>query len=169
MSDRIEYITPHQLSFYNNDSGLIMAAFNGENLGRVAVLRMFPFEYEEEYLSVRCENYSRKDKENEIGIIRDLTQFSKEQADIVRLELRKRYFVPDIINVNEVKEEFGHTMWNVTTSAGDKEFTVTDMNTNVLNLGDGRIMLVDVYGNRYYIPDITKIDDKTMKILEIWI
>lgn len=169
MSDKIEYITPAELSFQQNDSKLITAKVNGEDRGRVAVLRMFPFEYEEEYLCVRCENYSRADKEAEIGIIRKLSDFSPEQVKIVRDELQKRYFIPEILKVNEVKEEFGHTMWETETSAGAREFTVTDMSSNVLNLGNGRIILVDVYGNRYCIPDIIKADDKTMKILEIWI
>ena len=169
MNDRIEYITSAELSFYCNESGLIMAKVNGEDIGRVAVLRMFPFEYEEEYLCVRCENYKRSDKEAEVGIIRKLSDFSSEQVEIVRAELNKRYFIPDILKVNEVKDEFGHTMWKTETTAGEREFTVTDMSSNVLNLGNNRIMLVDVYGNRYYIPDFTKTDDKTMKILEIWI
>ncbi len=169
MSDKIEYITPGEILFYQNDSGLIMAKAKGTDFGRVAVLRMFPFEYEEEYLCIRCENYSRSDKENEIGIIRFLSDFPEDQINIVRDELKKRYFIPEIIKVNEVKDEFGHTMWNTETTAGKKEFTVTEMSTNVLNLGNNRIMLTDVYGNRYYIPDITKADDKTMKILEIWI
>ena len=87
----------------------------------------------------------------------------------MRKELQRRYFIPDITKVDEVKDEFGHTMWKTQTTAGAREFTVTDMSSNVFNLGNNKIMLVDVYGNRYYIPDITKLDDKTMKVLEIWI
>ncbi len=169
MSEKIEYIAPAQITFYNNESGLIMANFQGNDMGRVAVLRMFPFDYDEKYLSVRCERYSREDKESEIGIIKDLSEFDALQSQIVRDELLKRYFIPDILKVYEVKEEFGNTMWKTKTSAGEREFTVTDMNANVLNLGNNKIMLTDIYANRYYIPDITKMDDKTIKILEIWI
>lgn len=169
MSNKIEYLTPGMISFSENESGLIMATVDGKNAERVAVLRMFPFDYTEEYLCVRYENYSRNDKETEIGIIRRLSDFSEEQAEIVRRELEKRYFIPEVIKVNEVKDEFGSTMWKTETTAGEREFTVTDMSSNVFNLGNNKIMLTDVYGNRYYIPDITKTDDKTMKILEIWI
>ena len=169
MSDKIEYITPSEISFYENESGLIMAKVNGEDIGRVKVLRMFPFEYEEEFLCVQAENHRRSDAENEAGIIRNLSDFSSEQTEIVRRELKKRYFIPDIIKVEDVKDEFGHTMWKTETTAGKREFTVTDMSANVLNLGNNKIMLTDVYGNRYYIPDLMKMDDKTVKILEIWI
>ena len=130
---------------------------------------MFPFKYENEYLCVRYETYRRADKENEIGIIRNLTDFSESQADIVRTELKRRYFTPSIIKINDVKDEYGHTRWKVETDAGEREFTVTDMSSNVINLGNNKIMLVDVYSNRYYIPDVTKVDEKTAKVIEIWI
>lgn len=169
MSDKIEYLTPAEISFSENESGLIMASIGNTPSQRVAVLRMFPFEYAQEYLCVRYENYSRSDKESEIGIIRRLSDFDDEQINIVCRELDKRYFIPEIIKVNEVKDEFGHTRWKTETTAGEREFTVTDMSSNVLNLGNNKIMLVDVYGNRYCFPDVTKTDDKTMKILEIWI
>ena len=169
MNEKIEYLNPGDISFSLNDTGLITAKYKGEDKGRVAVLRMFPFECEEEYLCVRCENYTRHDKETEIGIIRDLKKFPKEQQECVRKELGKRYFMPEILKVYNLKDEFGYTVWKTLTTAGEREFTVTDMSSNVFNLGKNRIMLTDVYGNRYVIPDITKIDEKTMKKLEIWI
>lgn len=169
MENKLNYINPSDLFFYLSDGGLLCLKFKGEETGRVAVVRMFPFQYEEEYIALRCENYSRHDKENEIGILRSLAELSQGQAQLVREELEKRYFIPDILNVCDVKEEFGNTTWRTDTTAGKREFTVTDMGTNVRHLGNNRIMLTDVYGNRYYIPDITKADDKTLKVLEIWI
>ena len=87
----------------------------------------------------------------------------------MRAELERRYFVPDIIKVNEIKEQVGHILWKVTTNKGEREFTLTDMSSNIINLGGGQLLLTDVYGNRYRIPDISKIDDKTMQIIEIWV
>ena len=87
MSDNIKYITPEEINFSENESGLIMSEFNWQVPGRVALLRMFPFDYTEEYLCVRYENYNRSDKETEIGIIRRLSDFSESQAGIVRREL----------------------------------------------------------------------------------
>ena len=55
------------------------------------------------------------------------------------------------------------------TSSGEREFTVTDMGSNLFNLGNGKIILVDVHGNRYVIKDVYKLNDKALKILEIWI
>ena len=169
MNENIMFLNPEDITFSLNDSGLIMASVDGMEPRRCAVLRMFPFKYENEYLSVRYETYTRLDKEEEIGIIRRLSDFSENQVKIILTELEKRYFTPSVTEVIEVKEEYGHTLWKVKTTAGEREFTVTDMSSNIINLGQNKIMLVDVYANRYYIPDVTRVDEKTAKVIEIWI
>lgn len=169
MEEKLNYITPDEISFYNSQGGLLMARCGSTDMGRVAVLRMFPLQHAEEYLCVRRENYDRLDKEAEIGIIRRLTDFPEDAVRLVRAELERRYFVPDIINVTDVREEVGHILWKVETTKGEREFTLTDMSSNLMNLGGGKILLTDVYGNRYRIPDVTKLDDKTMRVIEIWI
>ena len=169
MDSILNFIEVSDAQFYLSENGLLCMKYKGEDMGRVSVLRMFPMEKKEEYLCVRAENFSREDKEKEIGIIRELSIFPAEQKIAIREELGKRYFIPHILSVAEVKEEFGHSMWKVVTDAGEREFTVTDMGSNVKSLGEGSMMLADVYGNRYYIPNLNKLCEKAQKILEIWI
>lgn len=169
MEERLDYLNAKDLEFYTSDTSLLYLRYKGEDMGRVSIIRMFPFRYEEEYIVIRQENYSRHDKENEIGILRKVSELDESQGNIVRKELEKRYFIPDIISVSEVKEEFGSATWKTLTTSGERNFTMNDLGTNVRSLGENRVMLTDVYGNRYYIPDITKMDDKTQKVLEIWI
>ena len=169
MDKILNFINTSDALFYLSENGLLCMKYRGEEMGRVSVLRMFPMEKKEEYLCVRAENFSREDKEKEIGIIRSLSDFEQEQKNAIREELAKRYFIPQILSVTEVKEEFGHSMWKVITDAGEREFTVTDMGSNVRSMGKSSMMLADVYGNRYYISDIAKLCDKAQKVLEIWI
>lgn len=168
MKNELNYIIPCEGCFYENENGLLSYR-NREDFGRVSVIRMFPFRFEEKYLSVKIENFSRKDKNSEIGIIEDLSSFPQHEQEIIRKELERRYFMPEILNVKTVKEEFGHTLWNVETSAGEREFTVTDMGSNLLRPDGKRIILIDVYGNRYLIKDVSRLNDKALKIIEIWI
>lgn len=165
----LNYLSPENGEFYELETGLIAYRDKEKDYGRVAVLRMFPLEYKDEFLSVRTENYERSDKNNEIGIIRNLSEYSLQQQEIISRELEKRYFVPEITKVESVTEEFSNSIWKVETTAGKAEFTVNDMGSNLLNLGNNKIMLTDVFGNRYIIPDITKISDKAVKVIEIWI
>lgn len=169
MDNILNFIDVKDVFFYLSEGGLLCLKYKGEDIGRVAVLRMFPFQYEEEFIAIRLENYSRHDIETEIGILRDLKELTEEQTKLIRQELKKRYFMPDILEVYSVKEEFGNTSWSVNTNAGKREFTVTDMSSNIRNLGNNKIMLTDVYGNRYYIQNVYKLDDKALKVLEIWI
>lgn len=169
MLNDIKYISPGDCLFYENETGLIGLKYKGEDLGRVAVLKLFPLSMDKKMLSVRSENYERADNESEIGIIEDLERFNLQQQEIVLHELAKRYFMPAITKVTDVSEEFGHTMWKVETTAGKTEFTVDDMSSNVINLGNNRIMLIDVFSNRFLIEDVSKLEDKALKILEIWI
>ena len=168
MENTLNYLNPRDIFFKISEGGLLELEYKGENIGRISVLRMFPFQYEDEYIVLRKENYTRFDKENEIGILRKLGDLEDEQSAILKKELEKRYFIPSVTEVYDVKEEFGHTSWKVNTTAGNREFTITDMGTNVRNLGD-KVMLTDVYGNRYYIADVSKLSDKALKVLEIWI
>ena len=109
------------------------------------------------------------DDENEIGIIRDLASLVPEQYEILKNELEKRYFIPEITEVEFIKEEYGNISFKVITTSGKRDFVINDMGSNVKNLGSDRIMLTDIFGNRYYITNINNLDDKTLKILEIWI
>ena len=165
----LNYINKEDAHFYENESGLLMLKYKGEDFGRVSIRRIFPLKFSEEYLSVARENYARTDKNDEIGIIRDLKEFDREQSEIVRRELDRRYFLPEVTKVISVTEEFGNTTWKVETTAGSTDFTVEDMSANIIKLSENTVILIDVFSNRYLFKDIKKLGDKTVQALEIWI
>ncbi len=169
MSDILNFINSDDIEFYISQGKLLCLKYKGKDIGRVSVKRMFPFEFENEYITVNNENYTRTDFENEIGIIRNLNALNPNQREILTNELNKRYFIPEITEVEFIKEEYGNISFKVNTTSGKREFVVTDMGSNIKNLGSNRIMITDVFGNRYYITDISNLDDKALKILEIWI
>jgi len=165
----LEFLNPDDILFYISKGNLICLRYRGEDYGRVAVLLAFPYKMSDEYIVIRKEDYSRLDSENEIGIIKNLNDLQSEQIKIVKEELNKRYFMPEVTKINEIKEEFGNIFLAVDTNAGIREFTVTDLSSNIRKTDGGKILLTDIYGNRYLIKSIDVIDKKSMKILEIWI
>ena len=165
----INYLSPKDCEFYATEGGLLGLKVKGEDLGRVALVRMFPLRNKENFISVRREIRDRNDSRVEYGVIESLSEFSGNQRELIDRELERRYFVPEITRVVKVKEEYGHTYWETETSAGNRNFTVFDLNSNLLNMGNNRVLLIDVDGNRYIIPDITKIIEKAKRLLEIWI
>lgn len=165
----INYLSSKECEFYKTEGGLLGLRLKGEDLGRVALLRMFPLRKPCEFISVRRENRERADSRKEYGVIEDIRAFDEAQRRLIDEELERRYFVPEITKVVNVKEEYGHTYWTVETNAGNRSFTVFDMNSNLIKLGGDKVMILDVDGNRYCFPDVNKIGDKALRLVEIWL
>ena len=107
----VRYLTSRDVKFYKTEGSLLGAIIDNEDVGRCDILRLFPLHQAEKYLSVRRQAEHNRDRNTEVGIIEDLSSFSEEEKALVLHELEKRYFVPEIIKVKNVKEEFGHTYW----------------------------------------------------------
>ncbi|MBQ7875923.1 MAG: DUF1854 domain-containing protein [Clostridia bacterium] len=165
----VRYLTANDIKFYETEGSLLGAFVDGEDVGRIDILRLFPLHQKDKYLSVRRKAESHRDRNTEIGIIEVLDGFSEKEKELVEHELEKRYFVPEIVKVKNAKEEFGHTYWETETTAGERNFTTFDMSSSLIRISENSVMLIDVDGSRYLIPDLKKADDKAMKILDIWL
>ncbi len=164
----VRYLTKDDIEFYETKGELLGAKVDGKDVGRVDVLRLFPLHMKDKFLSVRRQAETARDRNTELGIIEDINPFSDGQKEMLGKDLDKRYFVPEILKVINVKEEFGHTYWETLTSAGARSFTTFDMNSNLIKTGENSVILIDVDGSRYQISDIKKAGDKALKILDIW-
>lgn len=165
----IRYLTSRDIKFYETKGGLLGAVLDGEDVGRVDILRLFPLKMKDKYFSVRRQAEGHRDRNTELGIIEDALSFSEEEQALISHELEKRYFVPEITKVKNAKEEFGHTYWETETTAGERNFTTFDMSSSLIRLNENSVMLIDVDGSRYMIPDLKNADDKAMKMLDIWL
>ncbi|MGM9552069.1 MAG: DUF1854 domain-containing protein [Clostridia bacterium] len=166
---QIRYLTKNDIKFYETKGGLLGAVIDGNDVGRVDLLRLFPLHMKDKYISVRRMSEGHRDRNTEMGIIEEIAPFDKDQKELINHELDRRYFVPEIEKVNNVKEEFGHTYWEVQTNCGERSFTTFDMASSLVRISENSLMLIDVDGSRYLIPDLKKADDKAMKILDIWL
>ncbi len=131
-----------------------------EKYDRVGLHRAFPFNYEREYISVRTT------EGKEIGMIRNIDDYPANIVEIFLYELDRRYFTPYIQKINSIKEEFGYTYWDVLTDSGPRRFTVQNIHNNLIQISDVRILVLDVDGNRFEIPDSAKLDVKSLKMIE---
>ncbi len=166
---QVRYLTSRDIKFYETKGSLLGAILDGEDVGRCDVLRLFPLHKPDEYLSVRRQSDHRGERNLEMGIIENMDSFSEKEIALLKRDLQKRYFVPEITKVKNAKEEFGHTYWEVETTAGDRSFTTFDMSSSLVRIDANSAMLIDVDGSRYLIPDLKKADDKAMKMLDIWL
>lgn len=159
--EEILYITPQSGEFYKSNGDFLGLKFQDKDYSRVSLHRAFPFSKEDSFISVR-------DKENnEIGLIKNLSDFSEDIERLFNVELTRRYLLPTVCNINSVKEEFGYSYWDVVTNIGPKKFTIKKDNSSFINIKDNKILITDVDGNRYEIDDYTKLDARSYKLIEL--
>ena len=155
------WLTPENASF-SRRNGLLWLIYGGKET-RVTLRRNFPLEELWSLLSVLDE------KEEEVGMIRDLSQFGEQTQELLRAELERRYYAPVILQILSLKERFGFSYWKVETAEGKMEFTLRDTYKSLIRLGGNRVFILDVDGNRFVIPDVTALDRKSYRKIELYL
>lgn len=156
----IEFLTPGNAAFSKTPGGFLRLEKDGETYERVSLFRTFPFTLGDRYLSVR-------DMEGkELGVIKEMEDFPPEVVEAFKTELERRYFTPTITKIKSMKEEFGYAYWEVETDSGPRRFTVRDMQQSLLLLSQVHVMIVDIDGNRFEIPDYTALDPASRKYID---
>ena len=127
---------------------------------RVTIARAFPLSDPGHYIGLR------DGKDQDIGMLRSLDGLDADSRALAEEELARRYFLPKILRVNDVKEEFGFTTWDVETDKGPRTFTVRHMRDAVQSLTPTRVLVTDSDGNRWEFPDVRQLDDKSYGIMQ---
>ena len=86
----------------------------------------------------------------------------EEQMDI-------RYFTPIITKIHSIKDEYGHAYFDVETEQGPCKFVIYMNSSSVVNLSDVRLLITDLDGNRFEIPDFTRLSAKELKMLDLFL
>ncbi len=93
-----------------------------------------------------------------ILMISDPQELDADLRDQLMNELNRRYLTATITRVHYAKTEFGTTYWDVDTTRGRREFVTQSLQENAQWMGPNHLLLLDVDGNRYEIPDTTALD-----------
>jgi hypothetical protein len=136
---------------------------------RVVIMRAFPISNPDEFLSIREPDAKRKGRGNEIGMIRRMTDFDDETQKLFLEELDRRYFSPKLMKIISVKDKFGYLYWDAETSSGNVTFIMNNPFSNIRVLDDGRIIMHDIDGNVFEIPEPEKLDSQSYKKIEIYL
>ena len=155
------WLTPENAAFFRKN-GFLYLNFDGKEQ-RVFLCRQFPFELLWEFVSVLDE------EQNEVGIIRRLSDFGDEAQELLGTELKRRYYTPVIQRIISMKERYGFSYWKVITESGEVSFTLHDTYRSIIHAGEYRLFLFDVDGNRFEIPDVRVLDRKSYKKIELYL
>lgn len=160
--------------FFRSEGGLISLELTNEKgekemFERVIVLRAFPISNPTEFLSVREPDSRKMGRGKEIGMIRHMSDFDEETQTLFNEELDRRYFSPQLKKITSVKEKFGYMYWDAETSSGHVTFIMNNPFSNIRVLEDGRIIISDIDGNIFEIPDPKQLDSQSYKKIEIYL
>jgi hypothetical protein len=159
----MNFLTPATIALERNAKGRLDAVINGVRYADVWCAPLFPLFGAGTYVSVQY----KKDKDpEEIGIIKNLSDLEISQRTLVAEEISFRYFMPEIVSIEAVKSRHGRDHWTVSTSQGDKEFTVADRKENVHATDSGMVFITDADGCRYKISDMKTLSEKARTELE---
>jgi|TARA_Y100000310_G_scaffold302703_3_gene340387 hypothetical protein len=126
----------------------------------VKVVRAAPLSHPDQYISLL------DSQDEEICMIDDLKQLDEATRDIINEELDRRYLTSTVQRINSMRNEFGTSYWEVETDRGRREFVVQNVAENARWLGDNRLLLTDVDGNRFEIPRLDLLDKKSSGFVE---
>lgn len=157
-------LTPENCELYETPEKIFCCRIPEKGFdGRAFPAKAFPFDGEETFLSLL-----NADNE-ELGMIPDLSVFSPEQADLLRAELKKRYFMPKIRAIKKIEDHFSVSHWKVETDLGPLDFSVKEAQKNIIRVTETRLIVVDSDGCRYEIPDHTALDRRSRSKLQLYL
>jgi len=126
---------------------------------RILLLRAFPLTAPDEFVTFFNE-------ENEyLGVLESLQDVDERTEELLRAELEKRYFLPQILTIDFLRISSGIISWRVETDRGPRSLDVRDRD-DIRFMPGHRMVIRDVDGNRFEIQDYTELDDWSFYLLE---
>jgi hypothetical protein len=105
-------------------------------------------------------------KGEEIVMLPDLAALPGATRQVVERELERRYLTSKIRRLVSLRQEFGVTYWEVETDRGVRDFVVRDLQENCVWLSETHLLLIDVDGSRFEIPDRVLLDERSQQSLD---
>lgn len=161
----IRYLDKDNAIFKRTPGGFVSLDYKGKHYDRVSVYRAFPFSDPDKYISIR----EPDEKAKEIGMVEDLHALDKDTAAMLTEQMNIRYFTPVITRILDIKDEYGYAYFDVLTDRGACRFTIHMNGGSVVRLTDTRLLISDLDGNRFEIPDTRKLTAGELKKLDLFI
>lgn len=160
----MNYLTADNTVFTKTEGQMLTVKVNDEEYQGVYLHCSFPHTNNRIYISIRT------GENKEVGIIKSMDDdFPKDVVSLLEEQIKMRYFAPEITKVIGIKEEFGYSYWDAETNSGSCEFTVRNGGGNVKLVTERKLLVIDVYGNRFVIADIKQLSEKEYRLVEMYI
>ena len=118
----------------------------------------FPWSEPTRYVSLR--DYD----EEEIAFVRDLAELDPASRRALELGLVEAGFVLEVVRIDSIEEEIEIRAWRVQTRQGPRSFQ-TARDEWPREMPGGGLLVGDVAGDLFYVPDPSKLDTRSRDLL----
>ena len=106
-------------------------------------------------------------KDKEFCLIENPDELDAESRNVLHASLESYYRVYRIRSVQAYRNEWRTSFWTVETDHGVREFVMRWELDSVLMPSENEILIIDIDGNRFYIPDFRALDDNSKRVFEM--
>lgn len=156
-----ENVDPSKVRLFKDPDWILRMTIEGDrSYLLVKVVRAAPLTQPDRYFCIL------DIKDEAICMIEDLDQLESASHPRVQEEMDRRYLTAEIKSILSLQNEYGVSYWHVETNRGNREFVAKSVAEHAQWLGERRLMIFDVDGNRFEVTDIDKLDKRSQGLLE---
>jgi ATP-binding cassette subfamily B protein len=149
---RPRWLDPRSTEIALDGRGSLHVKIAGEtDYAGVFTLRCMPVRFPGKYISLRW--VIEDNREQEIGLIRDLAEWPEEAQRLIRASLSRRYLIHTVTAIDAISEEHNYLMIEAQTDLGPRKFTMKWSYDTAQDYGAKGKVLIDVDENRYVVLD----------------
>ena len=155
-------VDPSRVRLFRGPHDVLRCTLAGEKtVLRATVVRAFPLSHQARWISVLDA------KNKELCLIEDVDALDPESRRLALEELDRHYHVPVIQRINSVKNEYRTMYWDVETDRGHRDFVMKWASDTILWLSPAELILVDIDTNRFRIPDVNQLDQRSRQAMSL--
>lgn len=156
-----EHVDPTRIRLFREPAWMLRMTIEGDrSYLKVKIVRAAPLSNPAQYI---CFLDARDEV---ITMVKEPDDLDPDSQRIVQEELHQRYLTAVIERIHSVRSDFGVSYWDVQTNRGRREFVVQSVAESAQWLSERHLLLVDVDGNRFEIPSLDTLDQKSVGLID---
>jgi ATP-binding cassette subfamily B protein len=157
VATRLNLLEPTSTALLREASGSLGLMLDDRSYTDVAVLRAAPLSDPDRYVVFLGES--------EIGVLRDPTKLDPWSRGVLADELRRCNLTAVIRRIDRLAHEADLSYLSVLTDRGPRDFAIRSAEENARWLGQRHVLFVDIDGNRFDIPNVEALDERSAMLL----
>jgi len=156
----VEDLVPPEQARLRQDPHRVLRLTVGERTyENVRPVRCFPVSGKADYVSFLDA------RGREVALVPCPHRLDAESRRVLEEALDRMYYVPRITRIDSITESQGVARWRVQTDRGYAAFEVVDRD-HVRRVGPRRFVIEDADGNRFEVPDVDRLDERSRALME---